>query len=48
MNRLGNLVILLHKYETVWWYEEERFEQHKLGAHGGIVKGRDGNDFVGD
>jgi predicted AlkP superfamily pyrophosphatase or phosphodiesterase len=26
--RLGNVVILPYKYETVWWYEEGKFEMH--------------------
>lgn len=37
-NRLGNLVVLPHKYETVWWYEEDRFEQKNLGHHGGLSR----------
>lgn len=35
--RLGNVVILPYKYETVWWYEEGRFEMHFHGHHGGLT-----------
>ena len=38
LNRLGNLIILPHKYETVWWYEEGRFEQQNFGHHGGLSR----------
>ena len=38
INRLGNLAILPHKYETVWWYEEDRFEQKNFGHHGGLSR----------
>ncbi|NES86201.1 MAG: alkaline phosphatase family protein [Moorea sp. SIO2B7] len=35
-NRLGNLVILPYKQETVWWYVPNRFEQLNFGHHGGL------------
>jgi hypothetical protein len=35
--RLGNVVILPYKHETVWWYEEGRFGMHFLGHHGGLT-----------
>lgn len=38
LNRLGNLTILPHKHETVWWYEENRFEHKSLGHHGGLSR----------
>lgn len=34
--RLGDLCILPHAHETVWWYEKERFEQKFYGHHGGL------------
>jgi len=33
--RLGNLVILPYEGESVYWYEEGRFDMHFLGHHGG-------------
>ena len=35
--RGGNLVILSHRYESVWWYEKDRFEQRYYGHHGGLT-----------
>ncbi|MFZ5909738.1 MAG: alkaline phosphatase family protein [Chloroflexota bacterium] len=35
--RVGNLVILPHRYESVWWYEKDRFEQEYYGHHGGLT-----------
>jgi predicted AlkP superfamily pyrophosphatase or phosphodiesterase len=35
--RVGNLVILPHRYESVWWYEKDRFEQNFYGHHGGLT-----------
>ena len=35
--RVGNLVILSHRYESVWWYEKDRFEQRYYGHHGGLT-----------
>jgi predicted AlkP superfamily pyrophosphatase or phosphodiesterase len=37
LERLGNVVILPYKYETVWWYEEGKFEMHFQGHHGGLT-----------
>ena len=34
--RVGNLVILPHEEQTVWWYEEGRFGMHHYGLHGGL------------
>lgn len=36
LQRVANLVILANAGETVWWYEEGRFEQHFYGHHGGL------------
>lgn len=35
--RVGNLVILPHRYESVWWYEKDVFEQNFYGHHGGLT-----------
>lgn len=37
LSRLGNLVILPYKMETVWWYEEGKFSMHFYGHHGGLM-----------
>jgi type I phosphodiesterase/nucleotide pyrophosphatase len=37
LQRVGNVVILPYKYETVWWYEEGKFAMHFLGHHGGLT-----------
>ncbi|MES2344870.1 MAG: alkaline phosphatase family protein [Chlamydiota bacterium] len=38
LNRVGNLVILPHEGEGVWWYKKHHFEQHFYGAHGGLTR----------
>lgn len=38
LSRLGNLVVLPHNHETVWWYEPDKFEQKYYGHHGGLTK----------
>ena len=35
--RVGNLVILPYRYESVWWYEKNKFEQKFYGHHGGLT-----------
>ena len=35
--RVGNLVVLSHRYESVWWYEKDKFEQKHYGHHGGLT-----------
>lgn len=35
--RIGNLVILPHRHESVWWYEKDVFEQNYYGHHGGLT-----------
>jgi len=35
--RVGNLVVLSHWNESVWWYEKDRFEMRFLGHHGGLT-----------
>lgn len=35
--RLGNLVILPYRYESVWWYVKDKFEQNFYGHHGGLT-----------
>lgn len=36
-SRIGNLVILSHRYESVWWYVKDKFEQRYYGHHGGLT-----------
>jgi hypothetical protein len=38
LGRVGNLVILPHVGESVWWYEQGRFEQRFYGHHGGLTR----------
>lgn len=35
--RVGNVVILPYQHETVWWYEQGRFDMHFRGHHGGLT-----------
>ena len=35
--RVGNVVILPYRNESVWWYEKGKFEQHFYGHHGGLT-----------
>jgi predicted AlkP superfamily pyrophosphatase or phosphodiesterase len=35
--RVGNLVILSYRYESVWWYEKDKHEQKFYGHHGGLT-----------
>ena len=36
--RLGNIVILSLKGESVWWYEKDVYEIKYMGHHGGLTK----------
>jgi predicted AlkP superfamily pyrophosphatase or phosphodiesterase len=38
LGRVGNLVILPHAHEAVWWYEKDKFEQKFYGHHGGLSR----------
>lgn len=35
--RVANLVILPYRYESVWWYEKDRYFQKYHGHHGGLT-----------
>jgi len=35
--RAGDLVILPYRYESVWWYEKNKYEQKYFGHHGGLT-----------
>jgi hypothetical protein len=35
--RVGNLVVLPYRHESVWWYEKDKFEQGFYGHHGGLT-----------
>ena len=35
--RVGNLILLPYRYESVWWYEKEKYEQKFYGHHGGLT-----------
>lgn len=35
--RVGNLVLLSKRYESVWWYVKDKFEQRYYGHHGGLT-----------
>ena len=37
VSRVGNVVILPYAHETVWWFEEGRFDMHFFGHHGGLT-----------
>lgn len=37
LGRLGNLTILSHPNNCVWWYEEDKYIQKYLGHHGGLT-----------
>ncbi len=36
-SRIGNLCILPYDHESVWWWQEGKFEQHYYGHHGGLT-----------
>jgi predicted AlkP superfamily pyrophosphatase or phosphodiesterase len=38
LKRVGNLVILPYKNQSVWWYEKGLFEQRFFGHHGGLSR----------
>ncbi len=37
LSRVGNLVILPYRYQTVWWYVKGKFQQWHYGHHGGLT-----------
>ncbi len=36
LGRLGNLVVLPHPGNCVWWFEKEKYVQKHFGHHGGL------------
>jgi predicted AlkP superfamily pyrophosphatase or phosphodiesterase len=38
LSRLGNLVILPYRGETVWWYEKNKHRMKYYGHHGGLTR----------
>lgn len=37
LSRVGDLVVLPYKNESIWWYEQGRFTQDYYGHHGGLT-----------
>ena len=37
LSRVGNLIILPYRYQSVWWYVKDKFEQIHYGHHGGLT-----------
>jgi len=37
LSRVGNLIILSYRYQSVWWYVKDKFEQIHYGHHGGLT-----------
>ena len=35
--RVANLVVLSYRYESVWWYEKDKYDQKYYGHHGGLT-----------
>jgi len=38
LGRIGDLVVLPYRHESVWWYEKDKFEQKYYGQHGGLTQ----------
>lgn len=38
IDRVGNIVIVPYKDESVWWYDKDKYSMKFLGAHGGLTK----------
>jgi hypothetical protein len=38
LGRVGDLVILPYAGESVWWYQQGKFEQNFRGSHGGLTR----------
>jgi hypothetical protein len=36
--RVGNLVILPYRDQSIWWYEKGRFDQKFFAMHGGLTR----------
>ena len=37
LQRVGNVVVLPYENETVWWFEEGKYDMHFFGHHGGLT-----------
>jgi predicted AlkP superfamily pyrophosphatase or phosphodiesterase len=35
--RVANLVVLSYRYESVWWYDKDKYVQRYYGHHGGLT-----------
>ena len=38
LGRVGDLVVLPYRHESVWWYEKDKFVQKYYGQHGGLTQ----------
>ena len=38
LQRVGNLVVLPFKGESVYYFERDKFDNHFLGHHGGLTR----------